>query len=615
MGRVLVGVSLVAALFGQMPIPQPATRDGVIGGRVVDVATGRPLSNVVVMISGPTIGERPGPGEAPRILTGADGRFLFTALGAGTFTIYALKTGYTHPGGTPSTPVGSQNVTLVDRRRADDVVVRLARNGAITGTVTDEAGEPLVGVQVRALYKSIIGGRARFLPLGGPSSRLGSTTTTDDRGVYRLSNLLPGEYLIAAAAPQVSVPMATLKGAGLGTVRMVFEAGGVMALPGSPQAIQVGDAAYRLGGGNATPPPPSEQRLFVYPPTFHPSALTPAQATRVAIAAGEERASVDLQMQPARAGRVSGVLAGIDVPVTPITVRLVPAEHDELSFGEDLLVTLTDGGSFVFPAVPPGAYFLRAQRRGSRADGSPPDAGLFLDMPIAATGDDIDGVIAVLHPGSRVTGRFEFEGTAERPTPLQIPRIVLGVEPYNALTSSTFMPPPRGDESGQFASPEYAPGKYFLRVMESPPGWMYKSATLGGRDITDTPLDLRRGDVTGIVLTFTDRWSGLGGSVRNAEGAPDTTAMVLAFPVDRQSWSDFGNNPRRLRASRPNAKGEFNLSSLPPGDYYAVAVPAAQATNWREPATLETLARIASRITIGEGEHRTHDFITRDARQ
>ena len=57
------------------------------------------------------------------------------------------------------------------------------------------------------------------------------------------------------------------------------------------------------------------------------------------------------------------------------------------------------------------------------------------------------------------------------------------------------------------------------------------------------------------------------------------------------------------------------MTSLPPGDYYAVAVPQEQATDWREPGTLDALSRIATRITIIEGEHRKQDLTTREVKQ
>src|SRR5437870_5228984 len=81
--------------------PGPAAREGVVTGQVVDAVTGKPVSAVIVSISGAGIIARTSfPGgftldsTVPRILTGGDGRFVFRNLLDGTFTINAAKGGY-----------------------------------------------------------------------------------------------------------------------------------------------------------------------------------------------------------------------------------------------------------------------------------------------------------------------------------------------------------------------------------------------------------------------------------------------------------------------------------------------------------------------------------------
>ena len=65
---------------------------------------------------------------------------------------------------------------------------------------------------------------------------------------------------------------------------------------------------------------------------------------------------------------------------------------------------------------------------------------------------------------------------------------------------------------------------------------------------------------------------------------------------------------RRLRSALADVKGQFGVSSLPPGDYYVVAVQEEPPGDWRDPASLDALARIATQITIPEGEHKTIDL-------
>jgi hypothetical protein len=172
------------------------------------------------------------------------------------------------------------------------------------------------------------------------------------------------------------------------------------------------------------------------------------------------------------------------------------------------------------------------------------------------------------------------------------------------LTSATF-------SAMGFSIAGFTPGKYVVRVPQSPQGWMFKSAVINGVDVSETPLDLT-GDVADLVITFTDRWSGLGGTVHDANGNPDGSAMVVVFPTNVEGWRNYGSVPRRLKSGGTNANGEFGISSLPQGDYYAVAIPEDQSDEWRDPKTLDALARIATTVAIAEGEHRMIELRTKD---
>ena len=159
----------------------------------------------------------------------------------------------------------------------------------------------------------------------------------------------------------------------------------------------------------------------------------------------------------------------------------------------------------------------------------------------------------------------------------------------------------------------FSAGKYRVRVQNSPPGWMFKAAMLNGVDVSETPFEFTR-DVSDLVLTFTDRWSGMGGVV---QGTGAAGAVVLAFTTNAQTWNwdDQGPASRRFRSTRANARGEFGLSSVPPGDYYVIAVPEEQAADWRDPKVLEALARQATQVSIAEGEHKTIDPRLREVHQ
>src|SRR5262249_24312181 len=142
---------LIKALQAAQPAASPGT--GLILGRVVDAASGRPVGDAIVSITGATIG-------TPRAVTNANGQFVFRKVPKGRLSLVAAKPGYADgaygrraPGGTP------RSVELGDGQRIGDVTIPMWRHAAISGTVTDEAGEPVIGALVRVFRRRFAAGQ------------------------------------------------------------------------------------------------------------------------------------------------------------------------------------------------------------------------------------------------------------------------------------------------------------------------------------------------------------------------------------------------------------------------------------------------------------------------
>jgi hypothetical protein len=181
-------------------------------------------------------------------------------------------------------------------------------------------------------------------------------------------------------------------------------------------------------------------------------------------------------------------------------------------------------------------------------------------------------------------------------------------DPTMSLDRSSY----RTDGNGEFTSPgSLVAGRYYVRVPNSPRGWMFLGATVEGRDVTDVPLHLTS-NVHNVVLSFTDRWSGIQGAVQASAGR-DGSALVIAFPTDREFWGSGGALARRVRSVRTERSGEYSFT-LPPGEYYVVAVPDETAADWEDPDFMEAASRAATRVRIGIGERKTQDLRTRTVR-
>ena len=152
---ILILPSAAAAQFP--PGPQPLARGtAVVVGQVVDAATGKGISSAVVTLAG-----------SRRAMTTSDGRFAFRALPSGSHSLSAAKSGYIGGAYGMRRPDGATlPVVLADGERRGDIVISMWRQGSISGSIVDEAGEPVVGIQVAALRRTTVGGRRRFAQSG-----------------------------------------------------------------------------------------------------------------------------------------------------------------------------------------------------------------------------------------------------------------------------------------------------------------------------------------------------------------------------------------------------------------------------------------------------------------
>ena len=211
----LMAALCVAALNAQgtgAPAPASAASKGLIVGRVVDAVWNTPIPGVIVALAG-----APLPGSI-RVLTDAQGRFLFRNVPKGSFTLRATigagveGAGFIWAGGVgpqvgpylnggygQRRPGGLlQTLDLADGEQVGDAVIKLWQGGSIDGHVFDEAGEPLVDVVVAA-------------PRVSPDGRLlnGPTVRTDDRGAYHFGTLVPGDYVVVVTQLQAAMPAGT----------------------------------------------------------------------------------------------------------------------------------------------------------------------------------------------------------------------------------------------------------------------------------------------------------------------------------------------------------------------------------------------------------------------
>jgi hypothetical protein len=538
--------------------PPPAGR---IMGRVVAADNGRPVKRARVFASA---AELPG---GRGMLTDDSGVFDLTELPAGRYTLTVSKSGFVSLSYGQRRPLQAGTpLQLADGQQLKGIEFQLPRGSVISGHVLDEDGDAMPGVMVRVMRYQYQQGEKRLTPAGNGQ--------TDDKGLYRVWGLMPGEYYVNAIA----------------------RGGGNFGGPGGPGGFGGGGRSGRGGGpGSGAAAPDPEQ----YAPTYYPGAPSVNEAKPITVGLSQEVLDISFNMQLVRVSRVSGVVSNPDgTPVTSGTVNLMPdtGAARANAIGMNAGARIQWDGAFAIPNVAPGRYILRAR-------GTDSETPQFAAQPLSVSGGDVSGVTVVLSPGATISGTVSFlPGGSPAPDYTQF-RITAP-----STDQSDFGPPSnaRVDKEGHFTIDGVSAGAHLIRPSNGSRTWLLQAVTIGGRDVTDAPFQVRSGEsIANVTLVFTDKQSEINGTLTTDNGTPVPEFTVLAFPTDSTLWRP---QSRHIMTARPDQTGQYRIRGLPPGEYYLATVDPSQQGEWFEPAYLDEHRADAARVVLSEGDVKTKDF-------
>jgi hypothetical protein len=589
---------IVTAVMTGAAQRSPARTAAISGTVTTTSVPPAPLARVLVTLSGDSL--KP----SQTRITDDQGRFAFQDLPGGNFTLVAARAPYVRTAfgakrpGRPGTPIN-----LAAGQRVSDVTIPLARGAAITGMVRHPGGEPAPGIQIVAT------------PLDVRIDSPGVPIVTDDRGVYRLFGLPPGRYIVKASVSD----------RGNAGFSQVSDAEMDRILASLQRRSRLGATSGSSAPGATPSASPSRTEVstrptaYGYAPVYYPGTSDPDQAQPVALAEGDERAGVDLDLQLVRHSTIEGrvSMAGEALP-SGIQVTLTRAVRGRAS---DAIVGPATArpdaaGAFRFANVLPGRYRVIARATtmtpvtaapsanapgGSSQPATYRTTGVFWAVADITLGDDdLAGVGLTLQRGLKVTGRLAFNAHTLKP-----PKHVL-LRLTEVTGASTFSPSGGGRAGGTFEVSGILPGTYTITSPLSDAGWWLRSVVIDGRDVLDFPLELGgAGDVSGAVATFTDQRTELSGTLQSAASVPAPDYFVVVFSADRTFWRP---GSRRVQFTRPGTEGRFVLRDLPAGDYLIAAVTDMEVSDLADSAFMERLVPGALKVHLYDGEKKTQDL-------
>jgi hypothetical protein len=588
LGRLLLVAACVAG--GTRPSAQATSS---LSGRTVSDDGISPVGRAIVTVSGAALAHN------RSVIADDTGQFTFPDLPAGRYAVTASKVNYLTANygakrpGRPGTPI-----TVADGQRTSGLTLCLGRLAVITGSIRDQTGESVARAVVSAIRVD-----------SGDASPRPALASSDDRGAYRLAGLVPGKYLVSAGLTPSAGSSSTTSAIG---VRSVEDVDLILRQLANGQRQNLGASSGSSSAGMASRP------TYGYVPVFYPGTPLEEEATPLTLALGEERRGIDLTTMLLRTSRIDGIVVSSDgQPMPAAQVRLRRRGADPFimgitAFALNATVSTSEDGRFSLSRIYPGQYTVtvRASRFHPVTDARTGDwQTSFAVAELRANGDDIPDLVIRLEPGIELGGRVAIDAAALASPPdlakIRLTLTPLASEAQLPLSTATGGDAPRAavNADGTFAFDEVPPGSY--RISATAPGangWWLRSAIINGADVLDVPLELgKSGDVSGAVLTLSNRHTELSGTLQSPKGAPAPEYFVIAFPADRALWRA---GSRRVQVTRPATDGAFSIQNLPGGDYLVAALTDVEPNEWSEPAFLQALAAGAVKVTLQDGERK-----------
>ena len=345
----LLCLTVVSAFLASMSMGQQAPPVILANQSALSAIEGTTVGNSSLPLAGTslTLARKTVEHEGDKVIdftatSDAFGHFIFSGLAPGRYALSASHDGYDYYQGAP--------LELTAGQRMTGAAIQMTPLAVLSGKVTDEDGNPMLGVTVDAMQRDmVVNGRVYLAAHGGTSVQ------TDANGLYRLM-LRPGRSYLRFGPPKPARP------------------------PNKSATAASGEP---------------EQG---YVTTYYPGVSDSAAAVGLDVVAGQPMPELNVRLRKTNVFHVRGKVVGV-LPAYPTKIAAFkePAESDE-DAGEGQ--SLEPDGTFDIAGVPSGVWDLLAVGEGSGFMDFGPAGRAKADV----TNRDVEDVVVVVHPPPELHG-------------------------------------------------------------------------------------------------------------------------------------------------------------------------------------------------------------------
>ena len=537
---------------------QPSSGSYRIAGTVVSKADGRPLGEARVTATDVHDGKK-----SEFRITGEDGKFEFTNVPAGKYSLRGAKRGYIAAAYDQHGQFSSAIVTGAGLD-TETLQLRLAPDAVIAGKVLDEAGEAVRKATVTVYHEDHSSGESRIRP--------GASAQTDDRGEYEITPLQPGNYFVSVTAkPWYAMHPATPRS---GWLAPANEASGEPASESSSSESSSSESSSKQLEGAL------DRSLFdvTYPVTYYPDVVTSESAIPIPIQGGE-RLQLDFHLNPVPSLRLmfrvpKGENGEFNVP------NLEQPAFDGVNYVQSQSTHMISPGLWEVSGIPAGNYNVVIHSQAGPQQLS--------QINLAKDGEEIDTDTGKSQPLAKIKATIQMADNQSPPrltvSMREGSRQVAGASTQTSGTS-------KNENSDELEFDSIPPGKYEFSVFGQGNRYFVSRLSATGAEVSGRTLMVTAGSSPTVRLTVVSGSADVEGVVRKS-GQAFSGAMVVLVPANPETDSDL------FRRDQSDQDGTFVLHNVIAGAYTILAIEDGWEMDWSRAGVISVYLKGGRKIEV-----------------